>query len=167
MTSSHLARIDPPDGMVSEWDTLTDRQRWFVLAYCGEARGNAAGAARIAGYAGSAQTLATTGYENLSNPYIVACIRSRARAILSEYDTAERLASFIRSEPAALERNAWVKAIELWFKYHGALDERVQVEHTTRRQIEVHDITYTTIDSTAREADATSDEHRNKEATEY
>jgi hypothetical protein len=118
----------------------------FVFFYVGSARGVGAEAAALAGYSGDRHTLAQVAYENLRHPEIVAAIRARAQQILSEYDTAARLAEFIQSEPAPSERAAWVRAIELWFKYHVALDAKVQIEHTTRKQIEVREITFTTRD---------------------
>ena len=49
---------------------LTPKQRAFVAAYIGEARGNATEAARLAGYKGAERTLISIGHENLTKPDI-------------------------------------------------------------------------------------------------
>lgn len=54
-------------------DGLTYKQRRFIEAYLGEARGNASEAARLAGYAKPAEQ----GYENLRKPQIRAAIDAR------------------------------------------------------------------------------------------
>lgn len=53
---------------------LTEKQRRFVDAYMGEALGNAMVAARLAGYKGSDNSLASVGYNNLRKPVILARI---------------------------------------------------------------------------------------------
>ena len=60
---------------------LTGKQRLFVEAYVGQARGNATEAARTAGYAGSEGTLAQVGYENLRKPEIRDAVDSLTRTI--------------------------------------------------------------------------------------
>jgi len=55
---------------------LTQKQRLFVEAYVGEARGNATEAARLAGYKGNSSTLGAVGYENLQRSVIIEAIRS-------------------------------------------------------------------------------------------
>lgn len=49
---------------------LTEKQRLFVDAYVGPSRGDAADAARRAGYAGDAATLERTGRRNLENRFV-------------------------------------------------------------------------------------------------
>jgi phage terminase small subunit len=64
---------------------LTEKQRRFVEAYVGPSRGDAADAARRAGYAGDAASLERTGRRNLENRYVRDAVararkgRSRAR----------------------------------------------------------------------------------------
>lgn len=58
---------------------LTRKQQLFVEAYCGEARGNATEAARLAGYKGTAMTLGQVGAENLRKPQIAEAIEQRDR----------------------------------------------------------------------------------------
>lgn len=53
---------------------LTEKQRRFVDAYLGEAAGNATEAARLAGYKGNDNTLASVGTENLRKPAIAEAI---------------------------------------------------------------------------------------------
>lgn len=59
---------------------MTEKQRRFVEAYMGTAAGNATEAARIAGYAGSDNTLKSVGAENLAKPDIAAAIDARQKA---------------------------------------------------------------------------------------
>src|SRR5690554_4071106 len=73
----------------------TEKQRQFCLAYVGKARFNATKAARLAGYTGSYDTIATTGRDNLQKSHIQAAIRAliaerampedQALAMLSEH----------------------------------------------------------------------------------
>jgi phage terminase small subunit len=56
---------------------LTLKQKKFVDAYLGQARGNATEAARLAGYAGSDETLRAVGYENLTKPHIAQVVSER------------------------------------------------------------------------------------------
>jgi phage terminase small subunit len=137
---------DEPTDIFHEDDSLSWRQKLFVEFYISECRGNGTEAAARAGYRGDRHQLGVIASENLRKPLIVAAVRRRAREIMSEPAVVEQLVAFIRSEPAPVERAAWVRAIELLLKYHGALDSRVQVEHTTRRQIEVREMIFTTIE---------------------
>lgn len=76
---------------------FTPKQVLFVEAYLGEARFNATAAARLAGYSGSANTLAVTGHDLLRNPKITEAIRTRlAEAAMSADEVLMRLASIAR-----------------------------------------------------------------------
>ncbi|MCA9530489.1 MAG: terminase small subunit [Myxococcales bacterium] len=59
---------------------LTEKQRRFVEAYVGPARGNATEAARRAGYRGSTNTLRVVGQENLLKPALVEAIAAATAA---------------------------------------------------------------------------------------
>ena len=59
---------------VQQKKKLTLKQHRFVVAYMGEAKGNATQAARIAGYSGSDNTLRTVGQENMTKPAIISAI---------------------------------------------------------------------------------------------
>ena len=59
---------------------LSLRQERFVIAYLGEANGNATEAARMAGYAGKENSLAERGHELLRNPKIAARVNSKLKA---------------------------------------------------------------------------------------
>lgn len=67
---------------------LTEKQKRFVEAYCGEAQGNATEAARLAGYSGNTGTLASMGHENLQKPDI-----SRAIDEINGYVRSDAIAS--------------------------------------------------------------------------
>ena len=60
---------------------LTLKQRLFIEAYCGEARGNGTEAARLANYEGNDVTLAVVAWENLRKPYIKDAINERLDAL--------------------------------------------------------------------------------------
>ena len=75
---------------------LTEKQRRFVEAYCGEAKGNATEAASLAGYKGNDVTLASTGYENLRKPQIAHAIDALNDEIRSDaIATAEEVQAFL------------------------------------------------------------------------
>jgi phage terminase small subunit len=58
---------------------LTLKQHRFVVAYMGEAKGNATEAARIAGYSGKDHTLSAVGQENLRKPAISQAIENHVK----------------------------------------------------------------------------------------
>lgn len=66
---------------------LTPKQKAFVSAYV--ATGNATEAARKAGYAGSDNTLAQVGLENLRKPQIKAALESRQKKRNERLELAE------------------------------------------------------------------------------
>ena len=75
---------------------LTPKQRAFVAAYVGEAKGNGTQAARLAGYAGDDHTLSMVGTENLRKPAIMAALEvfrmaTARKALKSAEDVAEWL----------------------------------------------------------------------------
>lgn len=65
-------------GRTDAYSRCSDRQRLFVEAYIGEASGNAALAARIAGY--SEKAAGVVGFEVLNNPNVRAAIEERYAA---------------------------------------------------------------------------------------
>ena len=74
---------------------LTLKQRLFVEAYLGKAKGNASEAARLAGYKGNAVTLGSVGAENLKKPQIAEMlgISSNKLKVLSADEVLEELTS--------------------------------------------------------------------------
>lgn len=60
---------------------LTEKQRRFVEALAGPAKGNATEAARLAGYAGNDVTLAAVGSENLRKPLIQAALQAMSAKV--------------------------------------------------------------------------------------
>lgn len=65
-----------PDSLETLFDALTEKQRRWVDAYAGQAKGNGTEAARLAGYAGSDAVLACVAYENRRKPQIAAVIEA-------------------------------------------------------------------------------------------
>lgn len=62
---------------------LTDKQKAFVMAYCGAARKNATEAAKIAGY--SEESCRQMGSENLSKPYIQSAIEEHFKTLQADH----------------------------------------------------------------------------------
>lgn len=78
---------------------LTGRQRRFVLAYIGEAQGNASEAARIAGYASPMQR----GHEAVRNREVRAAIdRYLAQRAATADEAVDVLTAHLRADPTAL-----------------------------------------------------------------
>src|SRR6476661_171311 len=78
---------------------LTTKQELFVDYYLGEARGNAAEAARRAGYQGADHVLRQIGYENLRKQDIAAAVRERLDEIgMTQGEILAELADIARAD---------------------------------------------------------------------
>jgi phage terminase small subunit len=111
---------------------LTEKQRRFVEAYAGPAKGNATEAARLAGYRGNDVTLAAVGSENLRKPPIAAALaelaaRTRKSAIADVEECKSILSTIARNDLA--EDKDRVAAIDKLLKSHGAYLEKRVVEN--------------------------------------
>ena len=109
---------------------LTPKQRAFVDAYTGEARGNATEAARMAGYRGNDTTLGSVGAENLTKPAIrnaisAATAETRQRAVMTRAERQEFLTEAVagndlyrvaKGPPGWKER---LKALEILARMQG------------------------------------------------
>jgi hypothetical protein len=108
---------------------LTGKQRLFVEAYQGDARGNATEAARLAGYKGNARTLCQVGAENLRKPNIQRALADLAAAsplVLSRQQIQEEL-SVMALDPKAQLKDR-LKALDQLAKTQGLYLERREVE---------------------------------------
>lgn len=63
---------------------LTLKQQAFISAYLGDSHGNAADAARRAGYAGTPESMRATGYDVLTNAHVAAAIAAAHEAIAKQ-----------------------------------------------------------------------------------
>ncbi len=126
---------------------LTEKQRRFVEAYMGEAKGNATEAARLAGYKGDYDTLRSVGSENLTKPAIRDAIDARVDncpLVASRQDRLEFLTRVmlgqetdrmmtkegpIDVEPAMRDR---LKALELLGKIQGDFVQKVELKGEVR-----------------------------------
>jgi len=114
-----------PDGR------LTSKQEQFIAAYLGNAHGNAAGAARSAGY----KQPHVQGSRLLANVSIRAQIDAELKArALSEYEVLAELSELARVEwhvlARARELGSKVKALELLGKYHKLWTDKVEQQST-------------------------------------
>lgn len=76
---------------------LTLKQQLFVDYYLGESNGNATEAARLAGYAGRENTLATVGKENLKKPDVWAEVTRRmAESAMTSDEVLSRTSAIAR-----------------------------------------------------------------------
>lgn len=109
-------------------DRLTEKQRKFVEAYIGEAKGNATQAARLAGYSGDDGALAVRGSENVRKSKIRQAINERlndCELVASREAIQELFARYIfgLEEAAPKER---IRAAELMAKLHGMFVDRIE-----------------------------------------
>jgi phage terminase small subunit len=139
--------------MADESHPLTPKQQAFVMAYIGEARFNAAKAAKMAGY--SEASARQRGYELVTNRDIAARIKAElatmaipAEAVLVELAdvaTAEwRDFVTVRTNPKTgeaievkMDLGSKVKALETLAKAHGLLTDRVDISGNMTTAIEL------------------------------
>lgn len=133
---------------------LTPKQQRFVDAYTGEAKGNGAQAARLAGYKGTPAALRTMAQENLAKPLIAAAIAAiteemRAPLIASRKERQALLTKMLRESVTEevvvtvgtgmgcsqiektrkdISARDRLKALELLGKMQGDFIERVEVK---------------------------------------
>ena len=112
---------------------LTLKQRLFVEAYTGEARGNATQAARLAGYRGNDKTLAQVGKENLRKPTIANAIKPRLEdlvgtVVLGRVELQSLWTKWALDESAT--KNERVRATELLARSQGLFIEKREVTKT-------------------------------------
>jgi phage terminase small subunit len=125
---------------------LTEKQRRFVEAYMGQARGNATEAARLAGYKGSDPTLGQVGNENLKKPEIIKAIQERrsndplvlTREQLQEFWSRVALGLELDGEDVAAMRDR-LKATELLGKTQALFTD--QVKHSGSIGTTVYQVT--------------------------
>jgi chaperonin GroEL (HSP60 family) len=103
------------------------RRQRFVNAYVGEAAGNAAEAARLAGY--SAHTARTQGSKLLTFPDVKAAIEERQKALaeqsgFSAEQVIKELASLAQAVPDKVFASDKIKALELLGKAHGMFKDQ-------------------------------------------
>lgn len=144
---------------------LTLKQERFVVAYLGEAHGNASEAARIAGYAKPGQE----GHRLLKNAEIAARVKQdvekagiTAEAILAELadvgfadwrDFIEVIARDKTGKPTRvrMDLSNKVKALELLGKHHQLFTEKQEIDINVREHRRA--VPQSTIDSILRPAD--------------
>lgn len=111
---------------------LTERQRRFVEAYCGEAQGNATRAAKLAGYSGKDDALAVRGAEIVRNRKVQQAIEAARASVTSEaIATREERQTFLSQtmRDGDVERKDRLKACELLGKMQGDFIERHEVKN--------------------------------------
>lgn len=121
---------------------LTVKQRLFVEAYTGPARGNATEAARIAGYKGNDVTLAVVGSENLRKPQVCDAIQKAAPKVEPVADREERMAwlsAIVRGEGeyATASLSDRMRAAEMLAKMTGDFIQRHEIKGELSARVEV------------------------------
>lgn len=125
---------------------LTEKQRRFVEAYTGPAKGNATAAARMAGYSGDDRALAVRGAETVRNRKVVDAIAAltaslRQAAIMTAEERQTWLTRVVQGEvpdvvmvdgvpmeaPARLKER--LTASEQLSKMQGSYIEKREVKH--------------------------------------
>lgn len=129
---------------------LTLKQRTFVEHYLGDAKGNGAEAARLAGYAGDASVLATTAYDNLAHPEIAALIARRVDTLALLAEVARLPVEWFATlgKDAKLSLGDKVRALELVGKYHRLFVDRQETTTTSTKRIEIISIEVAPIPNT-------------------
>jgi hypothetical protein len=115
---------------------ITERQRRWVEAYMGAAKGNATEAARLAGYRGNAETLRQVGHENLTKPHVRAAVAARVAAD-PRVKTREELQLFL-SQVIDDPRNKLcdrLTAVKLLARTQGIFVDRHIVESGAQAQV--------------------------------
>ena len=105
--------------------TLTLKQKLFVEAYIGPARGNATEAAKRAGYTGNDATLAQVAAENMRRPQILALINARVeQAAMTADEILTELADIARLPCPGPDASHKMKALELLGKHYGLFSDK-------------------------------------------
>lgn len=110
---------------------LTPKQRRFVEAYCGEAKGNGLQAARLAGYRGNDKTLQVVAHNNIRKHIVAVEIeklskKETARAIISREEVMALLADIATNTENETARDR-VKAMDVLNKMRGEYIQRHEV----------------------------------------
>jgi phage terminase small subunit len=111
---------------------LTEKQRRFVEAYMGQAKGNATEAARLAGYSGTPHALEVTASRLLRNAEVRAVLAHLAEqttqdAIATAEECHSALTSILRKSDNEFAR---IKAIERLSKMRGyEAVEKQEIKH--------------------------------------
>lgn len=119
-----MAQADDDKEVMELLDKLTPKQRRWAEAYVGEACGNGAKAARIAGYTGTMEQMAVVGWRNARNESI--------RAVLDAWTESDPLVT------GRIERLRLLAAIARGDAYDERLDNqggRVEIRVATRDRL--------------------------------
>ncbi len=106
---------------------LTSKQQLFVEYFVGEASGNASLAAKLAGYAGSNETLRAVGAENLAKPNIAQLCQQRVEdAAMSANDVLKHITDIaLATHESARDR---LTALSLLGKYHQLFTDNLNLK---------------------------------------
>lgn len=107
---------------------LTEKQRKFVEAYMGPAKGNATEAARMAGYSGNENTLGVTGLRLLRNAKITEAVEERQKAdpLVADREERQRFWSTVMRDESADMKDR-LKASEILGKSQADFTEKVDI----------------------------------------
>jgi hypothetical protein len=105
---------------------LTAKQQLFCEFYIGEANGNATEAARLAGYAGSDETLRAIGSQNLTKLNISDVCQERVNEVALSANKVLSELSEIALDKSEATRDR-ITALQLLGKYHKLFSERLDL----------------------------------------
>jgi phage terminase small subunit len=116
---------------MSKGSKLTVKERNFIVAYTGEAKGNGTLAAKLAGYGGSNAILASLANENLRKPKIAAVVKTildlKAQKGIAAAEERDAVLSALLRNPF-LEPLARITAIKELNKCEGRHVMKLKVE---------------------------------------
>jgi hypothetical protein len=132
-TALSLSRVSPDEGVMGEaMLALTPRQRKFVTVLLTSGRNNHAAAAGLAGYQGTADTLAVTGHRLAHDQRVLRAIREEAdRRIRAHAVLATSVLIEIAEDPMAQNKDK-LKAVEMLLNrggLHAITESKQIIEH--------------------------------------
>jgi hypothetical protein len=107
-------------------EKLTAKQQLFCEFYIGEANGNATEAARLAGYAGSDETLRAIGSQNLTKLNISDVCQERVNEVALSANKVLSQLSEIALDKSEATRDR-ITALQLLGKFHKLFSERLDL----------------------------------------
>jgi len=120
---------------MAKGESLTEKQRRWVEAYMGEAKGNGTEAARLAGYKGNRNTLSEVGHKMLKLDTVRAAIDERIAEdplVSKRHDLLRFWSEAMRGEHRGLDR---LKASEYLAKAYGMFTQKIDIKAEAKARV--------------------------------